>query len=299
MSIQVKVAATTANLGPGFDTLGMALSLYNEVSLERSDSGLQIEIEGFGKGEIPNNDENLIWKAMEKVFEKQGVADKNFHLKMKNEIPLSRGLGSSASTIVAGLLLANEVCNRPYGLDELLILATEMEGHPDNVAPTLLGGIVVSAMDRGEVLYQCIEPNEDWSTVVYIPNEPLATKRAREVLPTSYSKQDAVFNVSRASMLTLALMRGDLDLVGRMMEDRLHQPYRLPLIEGYDKIFDAAKQGGAKGVALSGAGSTLIAFCERKWEQEVLDRMEDAVCSNSLDGVCKILHPLQQNSYFE
>lgn len=299
MSIQVKVAATTANLGPGFDTLGMALSLYNEVSLERSDSGLQIEIEGFGKGEIPNNDENLIWKAMEKVFEKQGVADKNFHLKMKNEIPLSRGLGSSASTIVAGLLLANEVCNRPYGLDELLILATEMEGHPDNVAPALLGGIVVSAMDRGEVLYQCIEPNEDWSTVVYIPNKPLATKRAREVLPTSYSKQDAVFNVSRASMLTLALMRGDLDLVGRMMEDRLHQPYRLPLIEGYDKIFNAAKQGGARGVALSGAGSTLIAFCERKLEHKVLNRMEDAVCSNSLGGVCNILHPLKKSYYFK
>ena len=299
MSIKVKVAATTANLGPGFDTLGMALSLYNEVSLERSDSGLQIEIEGFGKGEIPTNDENLIWKAMKKVFEKQGVADKNFHLKMKNEIPLSRGLGSSASTIVAGLLLANEVCNKPYGLDELLVFATEMEGHPDNVAPALLGGIVVSAMDKGEVLYQCIEPSKEWSTVVYIPSKPLATKKAREVLPTSYSKQDAVFNVSRASMLTLAMMREDLDLVGRMMEDKLHQPYRLPLIEGYDKIFDAAKLAGAKGVALSGAGSTLIAFCERNREQEVLDRMEVAVRSNSLDGVCKILHPLKQSSYFE
>lgn len=295
MNIQVKVPATTANLGPGFDTIGMALSLYNEVFLERSESKLHIEIEGFGEGELPNDEHNLIWKAMQKVFDKQGFREKNFYLKMKNDIPLSRGLGSSAATIVAGLLLANEVCNRPYDKNQLLQFATEMEGHPDNVAPALFGGIVFSAMNEGEVLYQYIEPSEEWSTVVYIPSKALETKMARSVLPLEYFKEDVVFNVSRVSMLTVGLMNGNLDLAGKMMHDRLHQPYRLPLIEGYDKIFDSAKQGGAKGVALSGAGSTLIAFCEKKQENDILKKMEEAVCKNKLDGVCKIIRPLNKS----
>lgn len=262
--VRVQVPATTANLGPGFDTLGMALQIYNTIEMEEIDFGkLSIEIEGEGTDHIPRDERNVVYKSAEKLFNQVGYKPKCLRIKLINNIPVASGLGSSATAIVGGLVAANTIAGNPLNEKDLLALATEIEGHPDNVAPALLGGVVVSALFDGEVKFIKVEPPIELKCVVAIPKFPLSTQKAREVLPQNVSLNDAIFNISRASLLVAALMSGNLNIFGLAMDDKLHQPYRSSLVPGMKKVFAAAKLAGARGVALSGAGPTLIAFCDK------------------------------------
>ncbi|MGI6065026.1 MAG: homoserine kinase [Bacillota bacterium] len=272
--VKVRVPATSANLGPGYDTMGMAFNLYNYVTMEESGTDLSILVQGEGKGDVPLNDDNIVFQAACQVFQEVDYHPKGLKILLENNIPVARGLGSSASIIVGGLMAANIISGEKLDREHLLQLAIKMEGHPDNVAPAFLGGVVVTAGMNEQLKYMKIEPPLGLNAVAAIPDFPLATKTAREAVPKDVSLSDAVFNIGHASLLVAALMKSDFNLLGKVMEDKIHQKYRAPLIPGMEKVFAAAKKAGAISVTLSGAGPTLIAFTLGK-EKQIAQAMKD------------------------
>jgi homoserine kinase len=267
MHITIRVPATSANLGPGFDTLGLALDLWNEtvvtLAIEHT-----VRIDGEGAENLSLGENNLIIQSAQKLAECVGKHLPPFHLDCTNRIPLSSGLGSSAAAKLTGLLGANTLLGNPLIHDEILDLATEMEGHPDNVAPALLGGLVVSTIEAGRVFAQKIKLERDTYSLIQItivlPDFQMSTQEARSALPDRVLLKDAVHNISRAVLVTEAFRNGDLGLLGKAMTDTLHQPYRLSMIPGARQAMEAAKEAGATAVALSGAGPSLIAFSSQR-----------------------------------
>lgn len=273
MHITIRVPATSANLGPGFDALGLALDLWNEavitLAIEHS-----VQVGGEGTEKLSTGENNLIVRSAQKLAECAGKRLPPFHIDCLNRIPLSSGLGSSAAAKLTGLLGANMLLGKPLSNDEILKLAAEMEGHPDNVAPALMGGLVISTMHDGKVLARKL-PIAPFHITVVLPDIHLSTKEARAALPEHVSRKDAVHNISRAVLVTEALRNGDFDLLGKAMTDTLHQPYRLSFIPGAQAAMEAAKEAGAAGVALSGAGPSLIAFSS-KWDPAIGEAMTGA-----------------------
>ncbi|MDN5344097.1 MAG: homoserine kinase [Clostridia bacterium] len=257
----VRVPATTANLGPGFDTLGMALELFDEIQIELAPA-LEISVSGEGAATIPRGPENIAYRAAQAVFERAGRLPGNLKIAMYNHIPVARGLGSSAAALVGGLVGANALLGGVLKQEDLINLATALEGHPDNVAPAILGGLVVAARDGERVYCRRLEPPAGLTTVAAIPQFTLSTRVSRGALPARVTMSDAVFNLSRVGLLLAAVQDGDLELMGKMMDDRLHQPYRLSLVPGMEEVFAAARAAGALAVTLSGSGPTVIAFCQ-------------------------------------
>ncbi|MDS1030689.1 homoserine kinase [Bacillota bacterium LX-D] len=288
--IKVRVPATTANLGPGFDTLGMSLDLYNYLELAEIEKGLEVYVQGEGEQVIPKNSDNIVLKAIVETLNRCKYKRKGLQIKLINHIPVARGLGSSAAAIVGGVYAANLLAGNKLSKEELLDIAVGLEGHPDNVAPALLGGILVSSVKNNSIIYRRIKPPEEISTVVAIPNFSLSTKVARNVLPEKILLKDAVFNVGNIALLVLALASQDYDLLGQVMEDKLHQPYRMKLIPGMDHVFKAAIRKGALGVALSGAGPTLIAFT-RGYKKEVGEAMQETFQNYGVSCSIKNLKP--------
>jgi len=233
-------------MGPGFDTLGMALKLYNIVEFEEVGFGLQIEAEGDSLEKIPRDQSNIVYVAASRLFRQVGYKPKGLKIKIINNIPLGRGLGSSASAIVGGLVAANIHSGSKLNEKELVNLAADIEGHPDNVVPALVGGVVIAAKADGEVKYTKIEPPPRLKCVVAIPDFVLPTKMAREVLPQSVSMSDAVYNIGRTALLVAAFIKQDMTLLSAAMDDRIHQPYRANLVPGMKRVFAAAKLAGAK-----------------------------------------------------
>jgi len=273
--IKLRVPATSANLGPGFDCLGLALNIWNEVSFEPAEK-LSYHVTGEGAEKLNKGTKNLLTKAFALVYEVCGKTMQGVKISAHNEILMSSGLGSSAAAIVAGLYGANEMLGKPLNQKELLNLANEMEGHPDNVAPALLGGLVISVVSDEEIISQRYEIPE-WTLVVVKPNLEWLTKTARAVLPKSISRADAIYNIGRASLVIEALKNGDLSLLQKVMDDRIHQPYRLKHITGGISAYKTAKQFGA--AALSGAGPSIIAFvqpeCAEQAMQEVMAKFQE------------------------
>jgi homoserine kinase len=263
--VLVKVPASTANLGPGFDTLGMALSLYSWIEMEAAAGGeTVIELYGDGMNGIPTNKTNLIYKVAQMVFDEAGVHLPELRIAMYSDIPLTRGLGSSASAIVGALVAANALAGGALSEDKLFQMATALEGHPDNVGASLFGGIVVSAWDGKRAEKVRIAPHEQLEVLVAIPSFQLSTEKARHALPDKLDMKDAVFNVASSSLLVAAFACGRLDVISFAMRDKLHQPYRAPLVPGMAEILEQATDRGALGVALSGAGPTLLALVDRR-----------------------------------
>ena len=260
--IVIKVPATSANLGPGFDSLGLALDLWNETVITPAKE-FAVTVTGEGAERLASGKNNLIIRAAQGLAERAGRSLPPFHADCINRIPLSSGLGSSAAATLTGLLAANALMGNPLLKEEILSLASEMEEHPDNVAPAMLGGLVVSIVDDGKVITRPIPIANDIHITIALPDFHLPTKQARAALPKKVLMKDAVHNISRAVLVVEALRIGELDLLGKAMIDTLHQPYRLPLIPGAQSAMDAAKQAGAAAVALSGAGPSLIAFSSK------------------------------------
>jgi len=256
----VRVPATTANLGPGFDALGLALDLWNEAEFFQADEDrLTISIQGEGLEALPTDASNAILGAALQLYTLVGKDPRGLTVRCINRIPLISGLGSSSAALLTGMLGANALLGSPFPREEILTMATQSEGHPDNVVPAMLGGLVASAIKDGQVVSRKLLVSPMSITVV-MPDFYFPTKAAREILPEYVLRQDAVFNLSRAVLVIKALETGDLALLGEVMEDSLHQPYRLPLIPGALQALQAARQAGANAVALSGAGPSLIAF---------------------------------------
>ena len=249
-SIVVRAPATSANLGAGFDCLGLALDLWNEVAAT--------------PGKVAADDaSNLILRAARAVYDIVGTEYPGFEIRCKNRITFSRGLGSSAAAICCGVLLANGCLGNPLDSAALLDLATALEGHPDNVAPCLLGGARVALRtELGHVLQAHIALSMPLTAVCFVPEQGVPTAEARGLLPESVPMADAVFNVARASLMVAALASGRADLLAEAARDRLHQPFRLPLFPAGATLLEAAMQAGALGAYISGAGPTVLALCQ-------------------------------------
>ncbi|WP_352418977.1 homoserine kinase [Proteiniborus sp.] len=252
--IKVKVPATSANLGPGFDTLGLALNLYNTFLFEEISNGL--EVNGCDPGYA--NEKNLVYTSMMKTFDKIGYKPKGIRIDMNTDIPISRGMGSSAACILGGVIGANKLAKASLSNDEILDIATEIEGHPDNIAPALFGGLVVSVMEDENIYYDKISVANGIKFVALIPDFTLSTTKAREVLPSTISYKDGVYNVGRVSLLLSALSNGRFELLKVALDDKLHQPYRKKLIPRFDEILNKCYELGCLGAYLSGAGPTLM-----------------------------------------
>lgn len=278
MHVVVEVPASTANLGPGFDTLGLALGLSNRYEFSLSPLGPAISITGEGACHLPRDEQHLGYRTCMNMLKRWGISPAGLRLCQHNRVPLAGGLGNSATAIVAGLMAANAFAGGLLSVQELLNEATAVEGHPDNVGPAIVGGLVVcSRNDDGSVNCIRMPVPKDLLAVVAVPDFAVNTRRAREALPSLVSLQDAVFNVSRVSLLLAALSTGRYDCLAKAMEDRLHQPYRASLIPGLHEVCRAALQAGAAGAALSGAGPIVVALMsERADPQRVGEAMTQA-----------------------
>lgn len=254
--IRIRVPATSANLGPGFDCMGLALNIWNEVTFEAAEQ-LAYQVVGEGAEKFNKGTKNLLTRAFARLYEICGEKTAAATIRSQNEILVSSGLGSSAAAIVAGLFGANELLGNPLTELEVLKLANEIEGHPDNVAPAILGGLVVSITSRDELITRRLEIPE-MTIVVVKPGIEWPTRLARAVLPKSVSRSDATFNIGRAALVVDALRDGNLELLQKVMDDRIHQSYRLKHILGGVSAYETARRFGA--AALSGAGPSIIAF---------------------------------------
>lgn len=280
--IRVRVPATTSNLGPGFDALGLALRLHNTVALEDADAP-RIEIEGEGAMALPRDGTHLAYRAALAVVDAvrargthRGRLPEAFHLRQHNRIPLARGLGSSAAAIVGGAAAANALLDTPLDEQALIDLAAGMEGHPDNVAPAVLGGLVACVTTAaGKIRYIRLLPKR-LRAVLAIPEFAVSTAEARRLLPERVPFRDAVFNVTRTALLVAALAEGRPDLLDEATRDRLHQPHRAKLVPGLEAVFAAAREAGAHGVALSGSGPTVVAFGDAAGIGEAMRRAFEA-----------------------
>ena len=258
---RITVPASSANLGPGFDCMGVALTLYNTVTLAPS-LALSIRVTGESATRIARNQRNLVYATYARTMERWGLEPQPIRLVQENRVPSTRGLGSSSTAIVAGILSAYAMAGREVDREEALSLATLAEGHPDNVAPAILGGFTVSFFDGANTYSIRQDVPSEVVFVALVPDFELSTRKAREVLPKEVSQADAVFNLSRGAYLSAAMMAGDVKKAAAAMEDRLHQNQRSVLIPGYGIIADAARSAGAMAVYLSGAGPTMMALVE-------------------------------------
>lgn len=259
--IRVRVPATSANMGAGFDTFGIALKLYNEIAVEETDGDTEIKL--FGGQYDSNFKDNLTYQSIIKTYEYLKVPYKNFKIDMScGNIPMSRGLGSSAACIVGGIFAANKMLKDKLSVDEMLKIAVSIEGHPDNVAPALIGGMVTSVAGDSDVIYSKVNIKSKFKYAAMIPNFKVSTLDARTVLPKSYSRSDAVFNISRAAMLVSALNNGENEKLKIAFDDKLHQPYRKKFIHNIDEIFASSREYGSYGEFISGSGSTLLAIVD-------------------------------------
>lgn len=288
--VTVRVPATTANLGPGFDCLGMALDLWNRTTFDLEGNDIRVVVQGEGSGHLPQNHENLIAQAALRLYSAAGAQPPDgLLIRAENHIPLGSGLGSSSAAVLSGLLGANALLGEPMERPQILELAAEIEGHPDNAAPALLGGLVVSARitvedsanQPGQVLAHPVE-TPSWPVVIALPAFDLSTRASRAALPEAVPLSSAVYNLSRAALVVEALRLGDPQLLAVAMQDCLHQPVRLKLIPGASQALQAARQAGACAAALSGAGPSVIAFASLEAHERVANAMSGAFSAAGL-----------------
>lgn len=299
--IRVKVPATTANMGPGYDVLGMALSQYSTFQCQEDDK-ISLSIKGLESEKLVNQDHeaNLVVGSMNHLFKYVDKYPKGYKLEIINDIPLARGMGSSASAIVGGLLVANYLVDANLDQDEILKLATQIEGHPDNVAPALIGNIVLSTKaPDDQVIYHSIKPFDDLTCVLFIPDYEVSTSMSRAVLPQSISMADAVHTSGHLSLMLAGFMTGNKDLIGQTMVDRLHEPYRKSLIKNFDDFKASALEVGAFAFSLSGSGSTIIAYCDHDSAPHVKRAFEEVSQKYSISGTSKIIAPCSQGAVCE
>ena len=285
--LEVIVPATSANIGPGYDCLGIALNLYNKFYFEEIDNGIIIE----EKEKEYINKDNMVYKSMLYFFEniKPKKIPKGIKIKIVDEVPICRGLGSSATCIIAGLMAANHLSESNLSKDEILKLATEIEGHPDNVAPAIYGNMIVSFLENNKIFHDTIKVPGNLRFCAMVPDFKLSTEKARGVLPKTIAHKDGVFNVSRAALLVTAFMNNNLDLLKVACKDKFHQDYRSPLIKDYDKVVNYANKLNCLGTFLSGAGPTIMSLTTDD-DNKFLPEMKSFLSTLNNKWIIKDLH---------
>ena len=296
MKVTVKVPATAANLGPGFDCMGLAIPLYNTITIEETvlpGTGVEINILSSKDSDnelflehIPKDENSLIYKAVELLYNSIGQTPGELKITVQSKIPVARGLGSSASVIVGGLIAANELLGRPADELALLSIAAEVEGHPDNVTPAITGGLVLTSWeDDGSVVYCKLNWPKDWGITVCVPDYELSTDISRSVLPKEVPMTDAVFNAQRTAMFVQACNTNDAKLMKLALKDKLHQPYRMKLVPGLEKIIEKLRhEENVLGCVLSGAGPAILIISLKN----DLDRIKSVVRETLADLNIKV-----------
>ncbi|HVJ47641.1 homoserine kinase [Desulfitobacterium sp.] len=284
-----KIPATSANLGPGFDCLGLALNLFNTITVEES-STWEIRLTGKYNMGLPIDESNLVWQTMLHLWEKVNYPTPKITLTLENEIPPARGLGSSSAAIVGGLVIANSLAGTPFSQLELLQMANELEGHPDNVTPALYGGVTLAVETATGILPRVLRENSHVEVLVVIPEFLLNTSKSRKVLSSQVPRPDAVFNIAHAGLLIEAFIRGDFTLLKEGMRDHLHQEQRAALVPGLSEALSSALDNGAYGAALSGSGPTLLAFLTSEHTHAVANGMIQTFTKHGLSAQA---YPLQ------
>lgn len=302
MKVSVKVPATTANIGPGFDCLGMALPLYNTITIEETvlpGTGIEINviaesaaIDELSLEHIPLDENSLVYKAVELLYNSIGQTPSELKINIHSNIPVARGLGSSASVIVGALIAANELLGKPADEVALLSIACEIEGHPDNITPAIVGGLVLSSQeDDGSVIYRKLNWPTEWAITVCVPDFELSTDIARSVLPKEVPMKDAIFNAQRLGMFVQAVNTKDAELMKLALKDRLHQPYRMKLVPGLDKIMDNLRHiDSVLGCVLSGAGSSILVISEKNDLDKIRGIVKDTWTDQNIKSDIKTLN---------
>jgi homoserine kinase len=283
-SFTIHIPATTANLGPGFDCLGLALDLWNTVTFSQIGGPFCLAVEGEGKNALPEDETNLIFQSANRLANAYGKSlPGNLHIICRNNIPITSGLGSSASAVICGLVGAKYILNIDISNHELLKIAAQIEGHADNAAACFFGGLVLvrSEINALHIIHRDIQPI---TAVVAVPDYSLSTKAAREVLPEKVRFEDAVHNISRTAELMQIFQDGNYESLRETMKDKLHQVYRLPLLPGAEYAMQTALLAGAFGSSLSGAGPSVIAFTTQKLAKAVGDAMQSAYQQASISS---------------
>lgn len=291
-AVTVVVPATTANLGPGFDCLGAALTVYNHFTFEALEQGepLTIVVTGLEADRVQTDGQNLVYQAFSQFYQQLGQPIPALKLTIQLGVPLARGLGSSATAIVGGLVGANALAGSPLSQEAVMQMAIDMEGHPDNVVPALLGGCRLSATGLTSPWQICEVPwHPSLVPVVAIPDFELSTAEARRVLPTSYSRADAIFNVAHLGLLLRGLETGDRAWLEAALQDRIHQPYRQTLIPGYEAVQSAVNAAGAAGLVISGAGPTLLALTDAAQAESVRIAMVETWSKQGITAQAEVL----------
>lgn len=265
-SVKFKVPASSANLGPGFDCLAMALSIYDEIEMKPSDT-ISVSVKGEGEKTLPQDENNLMVKVVQHFYRQVGRPFSGIQIKVKKAIPLTKGLGSSSAAIVGSLYGANELLGRPCKREELLNLASHLEGHPDNVAAAVYGGFTIAWREGGEAKALSYSPPQNLKIILGIPDFDVYTIRARNILPAVWPKEDVVFTLSRACLLTAALVSKKYDILKTACQDRLHEPYRGQLVPGYQTMRTQILENGGLAVAISGSGPTVLTFASSNVEK--------------------------------
>ena len=297
--IKVKSPATTANLGPGFDCLGMAVDIWNFLEVEWCTNNIlqetSIEVYGEGSDELATDTSNLVYQAIKFLFLEAGHQLPPLRLRCENNIPLSRGLGSSAAAISSGLVAANFIVGNLFESNELLEMAATVEGHPDNVAAAILGNLQLVIGEGNQLYTVSIRPPDDLRLVIFVPNVRISTDDARRVLPSVVSINDAVYNASRVGLLVAGMLTDHVEYFHYSVQDKLHQPYREPLFPAMKVIFKAAEDAGAVGVFLSGSGSTIMALTKGR-EMTVAYEMGEAARQTGVVGELRITKPAYEGT---
>lgn len=301
MKVSVKVPATTANIGPGFDCLGMALPVYNTITIEETvlpGTGVEINvladndsIDQLSLDHVPSDENSIVYKAVELLYNSIGQSPSELKINIHSNIPVARGLGSSSSVIVGALIAANELLGRPADEIALLSIACEIEGHPDNITPAIVGGLVISSQEEdGSVVYRKLEWPSEWAVTVCVPDFELSTDIARSVLPKEVPMKDAIFNAKRLAMFVQAVHTKDSELMKLALQDRLHQPYRMKLVPGLDKIIDNLRHfDNVLGCVLSGAGSSILVISERNDLDKIRNIVKDTWADQNIKCDIKTL----------
>lgn len=301
MKVSVKVPATSANLGPGFDCLGIALPIYNTVTIDETvlpGTGVEINIlsqdDSFDDliiDHIPRDENSIVYKAVELLYNSIGQTPSELKINIHTTIPVTRGLGSSAAVIVGALMAANHLLGEPADESALLAIATEIEGHPDNITPAVVGGLVLSSMeDDGSILYRKLNWPDDWAITVCIPDVELATEISRSVLPSNVPMQDAVYNTKRMGMLIHALDTADPVLMKAALSDKLHQPYRAKLVPWLVEISNAVKHDeDIFGCVLSGAGSAVLVLSKQSAADRARNKIMEVMSNLNVKSEVKTL----------
>ncbi len=297
----VKVPASTSNLGPGFDTIGLTLDLYNQYTFEAIDDSASklIYSSNLPESEIPYSKDNLVYRAFDHVFKKEGKNTPAIKIHFEAGIPTTGGFGSSSTAIVAGLMAANRLLDYPYDQSKILKMGTLLDGHPDNISPAILGGLIVCVYADQELNFIKLKWDQNLFFVVVTPDFKVPTAKARAVLPSKVEFQDAVFNVGYSSLLIAALATQNTQVLKKCFKDRLHQHYRAQLVPGMQYVLDTGVEAGAVGTMLSGAGSALIAVVDSQEKAEtVAHAMQSAWMQSDVKSSFKFLRAVEEGATY-